>query len=228
MNTNSKVDQLANAARHSANEGAVNPSMFLVAVAVSIALLGLTAGWLGHRPALVVQKEVEATTSKMAPQAAKVQARHMPDGEKVRNSQQPVCLEIPAMLKRDCATRGSINESSQLFRGIFVEDICLQSNWWMKAKAVAEQAQESVNRARELQATGVISPQELEARQRDLDLAQSSERAARANVDLAVALCGEVKRLDSVAEHAAQRIAELEVLVAELRLTSRIDDNAQD
>ena len=202
--------------------------MFLAAVAVSIALLGLAAGWLGHRPALVVQKELEATTSNVDPHvAATVQARHMPDGERIRNSQQLVCLEIPAMLKVECAARGSMNETNQLFRGSFVQDICLQSNWWMKAKAMAEQAQDSVTRARELQATGVISPQELEVRQRDLDLAQSSERAARANFDLAVALCGEVERLDAVVEQTSQRIAELEALVAELSLSSPIDGAAQ-
>ena len=227
MNTNWNTDQPTNTERHSAQRR-VKASTFVGAAALSVALVAMATGWAAHKPTVLVKEETEATKTKVASKAVGTVRAERICGSTVRKSQKLVSLERLATLKQERETGGSMNASSEWLRGSVEQDICLQSNWWMHAKAVAEQAQGDVNRARELQAAGVISLQEYQASERDLNLAQGSERAARANVDLTVALCGEVKRLDAVAEHAAQRIAELEALVAELRSTSRIDDNAQD
>lgn len=221
-------------ANHNGNSGPqsdhqrlVKASTFAGAAALSVALVAMATGWAAHKPAVLVKEETEATKIKVAPKVVGTVRAERICGSTVRKSQRLVSLECFTTPKQEREAGGSMNASSEWLRGS-VEDICLQSNWWMHARAVAEHAQEDVKRARELQAAGVISLQEFQASERDLDLAQGSERAARANVDLAVAICGEVKRLDAVAEHAAQRIAELEALVAELRSTSRVDDNAQD
>jgi len=231
MNTNSNVEQPGNARTHSANQSGVKPFTFLGTVALSIALLGVTAGWLGHKPPVQVTGEVEATNIKMVPQVAnKIQPSHVRQGEKVREGQLLVSLEnqdVQTRLGQDCAATTSTNELKQALRDSCVEDICMQSNCWVKAKAVAELAQQTVDRSRELQAAGVMSLEELKARERDFDLARSSEQSARANFELAVALCGEVERLAAAAEHADQAIAELKSLVAELSLTNPIDGEAQ-
>jgi HlyD family secretion protein len=226
MNTNSIADQTSGA--KSANQRGVKPSTFLGTALLSVALLGVAAGWLGHKPSVLVQGEVEATKIKVVPQVAgKLEAWQVRQGDKVRKGQRLVSVEtLQTALGQDCAA-GSTKEPSQILRSSFVEDICLQSNWWMKAKAVAEHAQETMNRSRELQSAGVISRQELEATERDLDVARSSEGAAKANLDLAVTLCGQLERLSAAAEQAALRITELEGLVAELSLTSLIDGEMQ-
>ena len=110
----------------------------------------------------------------------------------------------------------------KILRAACVEYICAQSNWWVQAKAVAERAEQTVDRSRALQAAEVISPQELQNLERDLDLARSSERAAKASFDLAMALFGDEGQLATAAnlEQASRRVAELEALVAELALTS--------
>ena len=231
MNTNSNVDQPGSAGKHSANQSAVKPLTFFGTVALSIALLGVTAGWLGQKPPVLVTGEVEATNIKMVPQvASKIQGWHVRQGEKVREGQLLVSLEnqdVQTRLGQDCAATTSTNELKQAVRDSCVEDISMQSNCWVKAKAVAEHAEQTVDRSRELQAAGVMSLEELKARERDLDLARSSEQSARANFDLAVTLCGEVERLAAAAEHADQAIVELQSLVAELSLTNRIDGEVQ-
>jgi HlyD family secretion protein len=228
MNTNSIANQPVDSGANSANQGGVKPSTFLGTALLSVALLGVAAGWLGHKPAVLVQGEVEASKIKVVPQfAGTIKAWQVRQGDKGRKRQRLVSVEtVQTALGQDCAA-GSTKEPSQILRGSLVEDICLQSNWWMKAKAVAEHAQETMNRSRELQSAGVVSLQELEATERALDVARSSERAAKANLDLAVTLCGQVERLSAAAEHAALRIAELEGLVTELSLSSPIDGEMQ-
>ena len=86
-----------------------------------------------------------------------------------------------------------------------------------------------MNRSRALQAAEVISLQELQDKERDLDLARSSERAAKASFDLAVAVFGNEGKLAAAAnlEQTTRTLAELEALVAELALTSPIDGEVQ-
>ena len=223
MNTNSNVDQRGNTETHSANQG-VKSSTFISSAALTVALLGVAAGWLGHKPAVLVRGERQATEMKVVPQAAGTgQGWHVRQDDSVRKGQLLVSLEnqeLQTRLGQDRAATGSANERNEILRASWAEDICVQSNWWLQARAVAEHAQETVDRSRELQAAGVISLQELQAKERDLDLARSSERAARANFDLAVALCDEVERLAAAVEHAGNRTAELEGSIAELTPTS--------
>jgi HlyD family secretion protein len=226
-------DQARNTGTHPTNQGAVKPSTFVGTAVLVVALLGLTAGWRGHKPSLVVQGEVEAAKIKVVPLVAgKVQTWHVRQGDKVRKGQLLVSLEnqdLQTKLGQHRAATGSTMEPRGPFRAACIEAICVQSNWWAKVKAVAESAQPIMDHARELQVAGVISLQELQARERDLDLARSSERAARANFDLAVAICGEVERLAAAAEqeHATQTTAGLEALVRDLMLTSPVDGEVQ-
>ena len=217
MNTNDN----GNSGPQSDHQRLVKASTLAGTAVLSVALVGLVTGWAAHKPAVLVKEQPEAIKTKVASQVGGTVQAGLMRGHNVRKLQQLVPLECSTTPKQECESGSLMNASSQWLRASVEEDICLQSNWWMHAQAVAEQAQEDVKRGRDLQAAGVISLQEFQASERDLDLAQGSERAARANVDLAVALCGEVKRLDSVAERSAQRIAELEALVAELRSTSR-------
>jgi len=163
--------------------------------------------------------EVEATNIKMVPQVAnKIQPSHVRQGEKVREGQLLVSLEnqdVQTRLGQDCAATTSTNELKQALRDSCAEHICVQSNCWVKAKAASEQAQQTFDRSRELQAAGVMSLEELRSRERDLDLARNSEQAARASFDLAVALSGELDRLAAASEHADQAIAELQALVGD-------------
>jgi HlyD family secretion protein len=120
-------------------------------------------------------------------------------------------------------------EHNRIVQAVCVENICAQSNWWVTAKAVAEHAEQTVNRSRALQAAEVISLQELQDSQRDLDRARSSERAAKASFDLAVTVLGNQGKLADAGnlEQATRTLAELDALVAELALTSPIEGEVQ-
>jgi len=218
MNANSNNDEPATRMALAKQTG-VKTSTFLGAVALSVALLGVAAGWLGHKPPVLGPGEVQATNINVAPHiAGKVEAWQGHQEDKVTKGQLLASIEnqqVQTRLGQDCPATSSTKGPKRLLRDSCAEHICVQSNCWVKAKAAAEQAQQTFDSSRELQAAGVMSLEELRSRERDLDLARNSEQAARANFDLAVALSGEIDRLAAAAEHADQAIAELQALVGD-------------
>jgi HlyD family secretion protein len=162
----------------------------------------------------------------------RVQALHVRNGDKVRKGQLLVSLEnqdLQARLEQARAAMELAKEHNRIVQAVCVENICAQSNWWVTAKAVAEHAEQTVNRSRALQAAEVISLQELQDSQRDLDRARSSERAAKASFDLAVTVLGNQGKLADAGnlEQATRTLAELDALVAELALTSPMEGEVQ-
>jgi HlyD family secretion protein len=206
----------------------VKAALLVLAALSACVPLGVAA-WSAHKPALVVQGVVQAREIKVVPKVVgRVQALHVCKGDKVRKGQLLVSLEnqdLQAKLEQARAAMELAKEHNRIVRAACVEDICAQSNWWVKAKAVAEYAEQTVNRSRALQATEVISLQELQDSERDLDRARSSERAAKASFDLAVVVFGDEGKLAAGAnlEQATRTLAKLEALVADLALASPID-----
>jgi HlyD family secretion protein len=213
-------------------ERSVTAALFVIAALSVLVPLGLVA-WSAHKPALVVQGEVQAAEIKVVPKVTgRIQALHVCQGDKVRKGQLLVSLEnqeLQAKLEQARAAVGLAKEHNRIVRAACVEDICAQSNWWVNAKAVAEHAEQTVNRSRTLRAAEVISLQELQDSERELDRARSAERAAKASFDLAEAVFGNDGKLAAAAnlEQATRTLAALEVLVAELVLTSPIDGEVQ-
>ena len=161
---------------------------------------------------------------------ARFQSWHVREGDQVRKGQLLVCLENPELQARLDQTRAAAeSEPSTILPGSVFEDLSVQSNGWVRAKAIADQAQYAVERSRGMQAAGVISQQEFQALERDLDEARNSQKLARANFELAKALCDEVERLAVAVKHqrATQAAKELESSAAELSLTSPIDGEVQ-
>jgi len=211
----------------------VNAAPFVTAALSVLLTLGVVA-WSAHKPALVIQGEVHATEVHVAPMVlGRVQALHVCQGDKVRKGQLLVALEnqeLQARLEQARAEMELAKDRNRIVQTACVEYIGAQSNWWVKAKALAEHAEQTVNRSRALQAAEVISLQELQDLERDLDLARSSEGAAKAGLDLAMTLFRDEGQLPTAAnlEQATRTFAELEALVAELALTSPMDGDVQD
>jgi HlyD family secretion protein len=234
MNAQPKGDQPGKTGTHSTKplKRGVNVALLAIAALSVFVPLGMAA-WSAHKPALVVQGEVQATEIKVVPKVVgRVQALHVCKGDKVRKGQLLVSLEdqdLQANLEQARAEMELAKEHNRIVRAACVEDICALSNWWVKAKAVAEHAEQTVNRSRTLHAAKVSSLQELQDSERNLDWARSSERAAKASFDLAVAVFGNEGKLAAAANHeqATRTLAELEALVAELALTSPIDGEVQ-
>jgi len=186
-----------------------------------------------HKPVLVIQGEVQATEVNVVPMVmGRVQALHVREGDRVRKGQLLVSLENPelqARLEQARAAMELAKEHNKILQAACVEYICAQSNLWRQAKAAAEHAEQTADRSRAFHAAKVISLQELQDLERDLEGARSSERAARASSDLARALFGNEGQLAAAAslQQATQRVAELDALVAELTLTSPIDGEVQ-
>jgi HlyD family secretion protein len=234
MNAQPYGDQPGNTGTHSAKplKRGVGAVLLVIAVLSVCVSLGVAA-WSAHKPALVVQGEVQATEIKVVPKVVgRVQALHVCEGDKVHKGQLLVSLEnqdLQAKLEQARATMELAKEHNRIVRAACVEDICAQSNWWVTAKAVTEQAEQAVNRSRALPAAEVFSLHEVQDLERDLDRARTSERAAKASFDLAVAVFGNEGKLatDGNLEQATWTLAELEALVAELALTSPIDGEVQ-
>jgi len=150
-----------------------------------------------HKPAFVVQGEVQATEIKVVPKViGRVQTLHVCKGDKVRKGQLLVSLEnqeLQAKLEQARAAMELAKEHNKIVQAACIEDICAQSNWWVTAKAVAEEAEQTVRRSRALQAAEVISVQDLQDLERDSNRARCSERAAKASLDLAVAAYSAMK-----------------------------------
>ena len=234
MNAQLDGNHLGNTRTHAAKplrRGANAPRFGIVALLLCVTV-GVAA-WSAHKPALWVQGEVQATELRVVPKViGRVQALQVREGDKVRKGQLLVSLqneELQARLDQARRAMELASEHNKIVRAACVEDICAQSNWWVKVKAVAEQAEQSVNRSRALHAAEVISLHELQVLEEDLDRARSSERAAKASFDLAVAVYGNEGNLAAAAnlEQASRTVAELEALVAQLALTSPIDGEVQ-
>lgn len=216
MNENLDIDQPAKTGTQAVHQNRVTPATFISTAALGVALLGLATAWAEHKPAGLVATDVQAVNMRGAPQLAG-RVGHVGQREQDIKGQLVISQEnLQPTPGQDCAATGCTRQPYEILRGSYVEDICVQSNWWIKAKAVAENARRTVSHSRELQAAGVISLEELQDRERDLDLALSSQDAARANLDLALGLCSEIERLSTASKQAAQRIEELETLVARL------------
>jgi HlyD family secretion protein len=235
MNALPKGDQPGDTRTYSAKplKRGVKAALLVIA-GLSVFVPFGVATWSAHKPALVVQGEVQAAEIKVVPKVVgRVQALHVRKGDKVRKGQLLVSLEnqdLQARLEQARAAMELAKEHSRIVQAACVEDICAQSNWWVKAKAVAEHAEQTVNRSRALQAAEVISLRELQDSERDLDWARTSEQAAKASFKLAVAVFGNEGKLAAAAslEQATRTLAELEALVAELALRSPIDGEVQD
>jgi len=223
-------DQPGNTTAHSFNsfKRDVKAAWLLIA-AVTLGVAACSV----HKPARVVQGEVQAAEIKVVPKVVgRVRALHVCPGDKVRKGQLLVSLEdrdLQAKLEQARVAMELAKAYDERVRAAGVEHICAQSNWWMSTKAVAERAEQNVTRSRALKAAEVISPQELRDLERDLDWAQSSERAAKASFNLAVALFSDKGKLAAASNHeqATQTVAELEALIAELAITSPVDGEVQ-
>ncbi len=234
MNAQLDDDQPGNLGSHSAEppKRCLKAALSLIAVLLVFVTLGVAA-WTGHQPASVVQGEVEATAIKVVPKVVgRVQAVHVCKGDKVRKGQLLVSLEnqdLQEKLEHARTAMELANAHNKIVRTACVEHICAQSNLWMKTKAVAEHAEQTLNRSQVMPTAQVISVQELKDMERNLDWARSSERAAKASFDLALALFGSEGELVAVTndEQTTRRVAELEASVAELAITSPIDGAVQ-
>ncbi len=227
-------DQPGNTGSHSAKPPprGLKAALALIAALLVFVTIGVAA-WSGHKPACVVQGEVETTEAKVVAKAVgRVQAVHVCQGDKVRKGQLLVSIEnqeLQAKLEQARAAMDLAKIRDNTLRAVCAEYICAQSNWWVKAKAMAGRKEQIVAHSRSLQKGGVISLQELQHLESDLDEAQSCERVAKASFALAVALFGGEGKLAAGTneEQAARRVAELEASVAELAITSPIDGVAQ-
>jgi HlyD family secretion protein len=234
VNAQPQVDQSGNPAARSANTLKRRMQIALLVTAALLVFVPLgVAAWSAHKPALVVRGEVQATGIKVVPKVVgRVQTLHVCKGDTVRKGQLLVSLENQELQTKLVQARRAMEwakEHNRIVGAACVEDIFAQSNWWVKAKGVVEQAEQTVNRSRRLHAADVISLQELQDSERNLDWARSSERAAKANFDLALAVFGNEGRLAAAAslEQATQTLAELEALAAELAITSPVDGEVQ-
>ena len=227
MKTHLDGDQYGNAEMHSGKtlKRGVKTALLMIAV-LSVASLGVVARS-AHRPR-TAQREVQATRTKVAPNAiGRDQAMPGSMANDIEKEQLPVSIknqDPQAGLEQARAALESAEEHNKRVQAACAEYICAQSNWWVQANVISVRAEHAVARSRALQAAGVISPGELQDLERGLDWARSCERAAKASLDLAVALFG--REGDAAAsaklETPTRRVAELEASVASLAITSSI------
>jgi len=215
------------------------PTKKILPLVIFVCLFFLIIGssWyiISHKTPLIIQGECDATEIKIASKVVgRIQTIPVHKGDQVTKGQLLVQLESQDLLAKLEQARAvmqlSKEEYNKLQNGFRNEDILVQSNLWIKAKSVLEQTGRTVKRWSSLQATDAISLQQLQDAERDLYVAQSTERAAKASFDQAVTGYRDEDKKVAAArcEQANQSVKELEALVMELKLSTPISGEVQD
>lgn len=162
-------------------------------IVISIVLMLSIAGWfMLIPPPLTIQGEVEATQVKVASKiAGRINGIHVREGEQVEPGAILVSLdspEIEAKLRQAKAAQKAANaQRSKANSGTRKEQIESAKNMWLKAKAGTELAEKTLERIRKLHAEGVIPAQKLDEVEAQYKSALTTEDAAKASYDMAIA-----------------------------------------
>jgi HlyD family secretion protein len=162
-------------------------------IVISIVLMLSIAGWfMLVPPPLTIQGEVEATQVKVASKiAGRIKSIHIREGEQVEQGALLISLdspEIEAKLKQAKAAQKAANaQRSKANSGTRKEQIESARNMWLKAKAGTELAGKTLERIKKLYTEGVVPAQKLDEAEAQYKSAATTEEAAKASYDMAVA-----------------------------------------
>lgn len=162
-------------------------------IVISIVLMLSVAGWFMLIPQpLTIQGEVEATQVKVASKiAGRIKEIHIREGEQVEQGTLLISLDSPELQAKfrqaKAAQKAASAQKSKAYSGTRKEQIETAKNMWLKAKAGTELAAKTLERIKKLYSEGVVPAQKLDEADAQYKSALTTEEAARASYDMAIA-----------------------------------------
>ena len=169
-----------------------NVIWLIIAVVVIIAVVALVGWYLKRSEPTIIQGTVECTTYKASSKiAGRIEEMKVEQGDHVTKGQLLYVLSTPeldAKLRQAEAVKSAATALDQkALAGARVQQIEAALNMWQKAQAGKELAQKTYDRVKALYDKGVVPEQKFDEADANYRAMVATERAAKAQYDLAVA-----------------------------------------
>ncbi len=204
------------------------PLFFVVLLLVGAALVLLGRALRRHTPQLI-QGRVECTTYRASSKVAgRIVELRVEEGDRVEQGELLYTLAIPeldAKLQQVEALRtaaGALDAAT--VAGARKPQIRAAQSLWQKAQAGLELARKSYERVRRLHESGVVPAQQLDEARANYEAMRATERAARAEYDLARdgARSEDKEAAAAKVREAEGAVAEVESYIADARVTAPV------
>ncbi|HON16324.1 MAG TPA: efflux RND transporter periplasmic adaptor subunit [Spirochaetota bacterium] len=202
----------------------------LSVIVSSIIIMLSVSGWfMIVPPPLTVQGEVEATQVKVASKiAGRIKEIYIKEGQEVEKGTLLVALDSPELEAKyrqaKAAQKAALAQKSKASNSARKEQIEAAKNLWLKAKAGTELAYKTLERVKKLYAEGVVPAQKLDEAEAQYKSALTTEEAAKASYDMAIAGAQREDREAAMAlfDQASGAVSEIESYLSESNLYAPI------
>lgn len=203
------------------------PILIFAAVIIGVALYGFL--FLRHKDN-IIQGEAEVTEVRISSKVpGRVAKFFVEEGSYVQKGDTLAVLSTPdidAKLAQAMAAKAAATAQNQkALTGTRVEQVQAAHEMWQKAKAGLEIAQKSYDRVQNLFNKGVTTAQKRDEAEANLNASIATEKAARAQYDMAVngAQREDKEATKALVEQAKGAVAEVESYIEESYLLSPVD-----
>lgn len=198
----------------------------LLLVGAGLVVLGRA---LGRRTPQLIQGRVECTTYRASSKVpGRIVELRVSEGDRVERGELLYTLAIPeldARLRQAEALRSAAGAlDAATVAGARKPQIRAAQSLWQKAQAGLELARKSYERVRRLHENGVVPAQQLDEAQANYEAMRATERAARAEYDLARdgARSEDKEAAAAKVREAEGAVAEVESYIADARVTAPV------
>jgi HlyD family secretion protein len=200
-------------------------------VLLTVVVLVSIVGWIVLKPEpVVIQGEVEATEVRVSGKlAGRILAFGAVEGETVRAGQLLVQLSSPELMAKlsqaEAAESAAMAQNRKALKGAREEQIRGAFELWQKAKIGLDIAEKTYGRAKKLYENEVIPAQKFDEAEAQFQAASATEKAAKAQYDLARNGAEEEDKwaARALVSRAKGAVSEVEAYLPETRLTAPID-----
>lgn len=164
----------------------------MLTVVVAVVAIAALGWWLVRREPLLVQGSVECRVYRASSKiAGRIDTMYVVEGQTVRKGELLYTLTTPELATKLLQAEAVRSAAEALDRkalsGARIQQIEAARNLWQKAQAGKTLAERSLLRVRNLHDEGVVPAQELDEAVANFEAMRATERAAKAEYDLALA-----------------------------------------
>lgn len=170
----------------------VNIVAVMLTVVVAVVAIAALGWWLVRREPLLVQGSVECRVYRASSKiAGRIDTMYVVEGQMVRKGELLYTLTTPELATKLLQAEAVRSAAEALDRkalsGARIQQIEAARNLWQKAQAGKTLAERSLLRVRNLHDEGVVPAQKLDEAVANFEAMRATERAAKAEYDLALA-----------------------------------------
>lgn len=170
----------------------VNIVAVMLTVVVAVVAIAALGWWLVRREPLLVQGSVECRVYRASSKiAGRIDTMYVVEGQTVRKGELLYTLTTPELATKLLQAEAVRSAAEALDRkalsGARIQQIEAARNLWQKAQAGKTLAERSLLRVRNLHDEGVVPAQKLDEAVANFEAMRATERAAKAEYDLALA-----------------------------------------